>query len=72
MNFAQQLGVKLDAMTQTATGLYYQDVVAGKGDASAVGRDVTVHYTGWSLTAPSSTAARTVTSRSSSGSGRAR
>ena len=47
MDFAQTLGVDLKTMTQTPTGLYYRDLVAGKGDASVAGRDVTVHYSGW-------------------------
>ena len=47
MEFAGQLGVNVAAMTRTGSGLLYQDLAAGTGDASAAGRDVTVHYTGW-------------------------
>jgi len=47
MNFVAQLGVDLSVMTKTTTGLYFRDLIVGKGDASASGRDVTVHYTGW-------------------------
>jgi peptidylprolyl isomerase len=35
------------ALTQTASGLQYEDTVAGVGAAAARGRQVTVHYTGW-------------------------
>ena len=34
-------------MTTTASGLQYQDLVVGSGDAAARGAMVTVHYTGW-------------------------
>ncbi len=35
--------------TTTASGLIYEDNVAGTGEAAAPGRQVTVHYTGWLL-----------------------
>ncbi|MFM2058013.1 MAG: hypothetical protein RLY71_2398 [Pseudomonadota bacterium] len=34
-------------LTQSPTGLQYEDVVTGAGAASVAGRQVTVHYTGW-------------------------
>jgi FKBP-type peptidyl-prolyl cis-trans isomerase FkpA len=34
-------------MTTTASGLQYEDTVAGSGAAAQAGQDVTVHYTGW-------------------------
>jgi FKBP-type peptidyl-prolyl cis-trans isomerase FkpA len=35
------------AYTTTASGLQYDDIVAGSGAAAAPGQHVTVHYTGW-------------------------
>jgi FKBP-type peptidyl-prolyl cis-trans isomerase FkpA len=34
-------------MTTTASGLHYEDTVAGNGAAARAGNHVTVHYTGW-------------------------
>lgn len=45
--FAPQLRVDLDAMTETASGLFYQDLVVGDGAAAQAGDSVSVHYTGW-------------------------
>ena len=45
--FAPELGVDLDAMTQTASGLQYQDLTVGDGATSQAGDSVSVHYTGW-------------------------
>lgn len=45
--FAPELGVDLDAMTQTASGLQYQDLTVGDGATAQAGDSVTVHYTGW-------------------------
>lgn len=45
--FAPFLGVNLDEMTKTASGLYYQDLVVGDGETAMAGDSVTVHYTGW-------------------------
>ena len=47
LEFAAFLGVSLDQMTKSSTGLYYQDLVVGTGAEAAEGRKVTVHYTGW-------------------------
>lgn len=33
--------------TTSASGLLYQDTVAGDGAVASVGQRVTVHYTGW-------------------------
>jgi FKBP-type peptidyl-prolyl cis-trans isomerase len=46
-SFAPELGVDLDALTETASGLRYQDLVVGDGAAAQVGDTVVVHYTGW-------------------------
>ena len=35
------------AFTTTASGLQYEDTVVGTGPEAAIGRNVTVHYTGW-------------------------
>jgi FKBP-type peptidyl-prolyl cis-trans isomerase len=32
---------------KTASGLVYEDLVVGTGDAAAAGQKVSVHYTGW-------------------------
>ena len=34
-------------MTQTPSGLYYEDLEVGTGTEALGGMDVTVHYTGW-------------------------
>lgn len=46
-SFAPELGVDLEAMTETASGLMYQDLVVGDGDTAQSGDTVSVHYTGW-------------------------
>lgn len=45
--FDASLGVDLNAMTKTASGLYYQDLVVGTGETVIPGYDVEVNYTGW-------------------------
>ena len=45
--FAPELGVDLDAMTETPSGLFYQDLVVGEGDAAAPGHGIVSLYTGW-------------------------
>jgi FKBP-type peptidyl-prolyl cis-trans isomerase len=45
--FAASLGIDLDAMTETASGLFYVDEVVGTGPAAAAGDIATVAYTGW-------------------------
>ncbi len=46
-DFAAALNVDLAAMTQTASGLYYQDLEVGAGDEAVSGTTVSVHYEGW-------------------------
>lgn len=31
----------------TASGLQYQDLIVGEGEAAVAGKQVSVHYTGW-------------------------
>lgn len=45
--FADELGVDLDAMTRTSTGLYYEDIEVGEADEATVGSEVDVLYSGW-------------------------
>lgn len=47
LEFDPALGVNLDQMTKTSSGLYWQDLVVGEGDEAVAGGWVTVHYTGW-------------------------
>lgn len=47
VSFAPVLGIDLDAMTGTSTGLYYQDIVVGTPPAAEPGQDVIVRYRGW-------------------------
>ncbi len=35
------------AEVTTASGLVYEDISVGEGDAAAAGQRVSVHYTGW-------------------------
>jgi FKBP-type peptidyl-prolyl cis-trans isomerase FkpA len=46
-DFAAALNVDLDAMTQTASGLYWQDLEVGAGDEAVVGATIKVQYEGW-------------------------
>lgn len=47
VTFAPELGVDLDAMIRTASGLYYQDLEIGSGNTAVPGRWVDVLYRGW-------------------------
>jgi FKBP-type peptidyl-prolyl cis-trans isomerase FkpA len=47
VDFAASLGIDLDQMTKTASGLYYQDLLVGDGEEAEATDEVTVHYTGW-------------------------
>jgi FKBP-type peptidyl-prolyl cis-trans isomerase len=47
LTFAPQLGVDLNAMTKTPSGLAYKDTKAGTGAIAKAGQTATVHYTGW-------------------------
>jgi len=35
------------SQTTTPSGLIYDDITVGSGDAAALGQTVSVHYTGW-------------------------
>jgi FKBP-type peptidyl-prolyl cis-trans isomerase len=45
--FDSALGVDLEAMTQTTSGLYVLDVTIGAGAVAAAGSTATVRYSGW-------------------------
>jgi peptidylprolyl isomerase len=47
IQFPAELNVDLAQMTETPTGLYWQDVTVGLGAAAGVADTVWVHYTGW-------------------------
>lgn len=47
LTYAPGLGVNLGQMTRTSSGLYYQDLLAGRGPVAAGGQQVQVAYTGW-------------------------
>lgn len=47
IEFAAELGVDLDQMTRTSSGLYLLDELEGDGEMAQGGSRVTVHYTGW-------------------------
>jgi FKBP-type peptidyl-prolyl cis-trans isomerase FkpA len=47
IEFAAELGVDLDQMTRTSSGLYLLDEIEGDGEMAQSGSRVTVHYTGW-------------------------
>jgi peptidylprolyl isomerase len=47
LTYAPSLGVDLTRMTRTASGLYYQDLLAGNGAVAAGGQYVRVNYIGW-------------------------
>jgi FKBP-type peptidyl-prolyl cis-trans isomerase len=46
---AASIGSEVDsaALTKTASGLQYQDVVTGSGPEAVPGQTAVVHYTGW-------------------------
>jgi len=46
-DFDPSLGVDLSQMTQTASGLYYQDITLGAGDPAAAGDTAVVDYDGF-------------------------
>ena len=45
--FDASLGIDLDSMTQTASGLFILDVVVGTGEVAAAGDSATVAYEVW-------------------------
>lgn len=47
VKYAPSLGVDLNAMNRSASGLYTQDLVVGTGTEATNGRILQVHYTGW-------------------------
>jgi len=46
-SYASELGVDIDAMQRTSSGLYILDVQQGSGDAVQTGNTAVVHYTGY-------------------------
>jgi len=47
VEFAASLGIDLNDMTKSTTGLYYRDDPVGTGDLAAIGDVVSLTYTGW-------------------------
>ena len=47
VQFAESLGIDLDAMTETPSGLFIRDDVEGTGEPAVLGDQVTLTYTGW-------------------------
>ena len=45
--FAAELGVDVDELIETPSGLRYQDLEVGTGSEAVAGSSVSVHYTGW-------------------------
>ncbi len=50
-DFDERLGVDLEAMTQTSSGLRYQDLTVGMSDEATPLKRVEVHYEGWLINA---------------------
>lgn len=46
-DFAESLGIDLEGMQLSSSGLYVEDLVEGRGLAARAGHVVVVHYTGW-------------------------
>jgi FKBP-type peptidyl-prolyl cis-trans isomerase FkpA len=47
LTYAPELGIDLDQMTRTSSGLYYQDVTVGTGTEATNGKTISVLYSGW-------------------------
>jgi len=47
ITFAPALGVDLNSMTKTPSGLAYKDTKVGTGPVAKAGQTATVQYTGW-------------------------
>jgi FKBP-type peptidyl-prolyl cis-trans isomerase len=47
VEFAASLGIDLDRMTKTASGVYIEDVTEGTGDPIQSGAVINIAYTGW-------------------------
>jgi FKBP-type peptidyl-prolyl cis-trans isomerase FkpA len=46
-SYAPALGVDLERMTRTPSGLYVEEQEAGTGETASAGDRVSVHYAGW-------------------------
>jgi FKBP-type peptidyl-prolyl cis-trans isomerase FkpA len=47
VEFAEELGINLDAMTETESGLFIRDDVLGEGEPSVAGDRLTFTFTAW-------------------------
>ena len=47
LRYAPSLQVDLSQMTRTASGLYYRDILVGRGNVATGGQRVRVAYSGW-------------------------
>lgn len=47
LTYAPSLGIDLARMTRTVSGLYYQDLLVGRGAVAIAGKRVHVGYAGW-------------------------
>lgn len=47
VSYAEELGVELESMEESVTGLRYRTLEEGTGTAADDGDSVSVHYTGW-------------------------
>jgi peptidylprolyl isomerase len=47
VQYAPALGVDLNAMNRSDSGLYTQDLQPGTGEEATAGRTLIVHYSGW-------------------------
>ncbi len=47
VQYSPTLGVDLNAMTRSDSGLFTQDLTVGTGEEATAGRTAIVHYSGW-------------------------
>ena len=47
VQFAEELEIDMAVMTESPSGLAFQDLVLGEGEEAVAGKIVVVHYTGW-------------------------
>jgi peptidylprolyl isomerase len=47
VEYDESLGIDISRMTETSTGLFYEDVTVGSGAVAAAGDEVDVLYSGW-------------------------
>ena len=47
LRYAPDLQVDLSQMTRTASGLFYRDILVGRGNVASSGQRVRVAYSGW-------------------------